>query len=356
MDILKKETLWWRVDAEKPELEIIAAAAQMLREGKLVAFPTETVYGLGANGFNAEAAASIYWAKGRPSDNPLILHIADLKDWEPLVQQITPVARKLAEHFWPGPLTMILPRSFRVPDVVTGGLDTVAVRMPATAVTRELIRQAGVPMAGPSANTSGKPSPTTAEAVWEDLHGRIDAILDCGPCKVGLESTVVDLSGDVPMLLRPGGLTVEALREVIPNLQMDPALAGAEVVIPKAPGMKYRHYAPKAAVEVWEGPKEVVEKAFLKAWQQDTTEEIGFLVTAELAAWLPTSPRVITYGQRSQPQTLAAGLFTALRRFDSLPVRSILAEGVDEAGLGQAVMNRLRKAAGQRIRRFAKGE
>ncbi|MDD3157703.1 L-threonylcarbamoyladenylate synthase [Anaeromusa sp.] len=356
MDTLKKETLWWRVDAKKPDLKIIAAAAQLLREGKLVAFPTETVYGLGANGLDAEASASIYRAKGRPSDNPLILHVADLEAWEPLVQQITPLARKLAERFWPGPLTMILPRSFRVPDVVTGGLDTVAVRMPATAVTRELIRQAGVPMAGPSANTSGKPSPTTAEAVWEDLHGRIDAILDCGPCAVGLESTVVDLSGEVPMLLRPGGLTVEALREVIPNLQLDPALAGAKVAIPKAPGMKYRHYAPKAAVEVWEGPADLVAQAFLEAWQQDTAEETGFLVTEELAERLPASSRVITYGQRRRPQTLAAGLFAALRRFDALPVRSILAEGVEEAGLGQAVMNRLRKAAGQRVRRFAKGE
>ncbi len=356
MDTLKKETLWWRVDSEEPDLEIIKSAAQLLREGKLVAFPTETVYGLGANGLDAEAAASIYQAKGRPSDNPLILHIADFEAWEPLVQQITPIARMLAERFWPGPLTMILPRSSRVPNVVTGGLDTVAVRMPATTVTRELIRQAGVPVAGPSANTSGKPSPTTADAVWEDLHGRIDAILDCGPCKVGLESTVVDLSDEVPVLLRPGGLTAEALREVIPNLQMDPALSGAEVAIPKAPGMKYRHYAPKAAVEVWEGPSELVTQAFLTVWRQDTAEETGFLVTEEMAACLPSSPRVIIYGQRRRPQTLAAGLFAALRRFDSLPVRSILAEGVEEAGLGQAVMNRLRKAAGQRVRRLAKGE
>ena len=158
------------------------------------------------------------------------------------------------------------------------------------------------------------------------------------------------------MLLRPGGLTVEALREVIPNLQLDPALAGAKVAIPKAPGMKYRHYAPKAAVEVWEGPADLVAQAFLEAWQQDTAEETGFLVTEELAERLPASSRVITCGQRRRPQTLAAGLFAALRRFDALPVRSILAEGVEEAGLGQAVMNRLRKAAGQRVRRFAKGE
>ena len=356
MDTLKKETVWWRVDAAKPDSAILKEAAGLLREGKLVAFPTETVYGLGANGLDAEASASIYRAKGRPSDNPLILHIADLEAWEPLVQQIPPIAKKLAARFWPGPLTMILPRSSSVPDVVTGGLDTVAVRMPAAAVTRELIRQAGVPVAGPSANTSGKPSPTTAEAVWEDLHGRIDAILDCGPCAVGLESTVVDLSGEVPILLRPGGLTAEALREVIPNLQLDPALAGAEVATPKAPGMKYRHYAPKAAVEVWEGPPEIVKQAFLQAWSEDAAEETGFLVTAELAACLPSSPRVVIYGQRSRPQTLAAGLFAALRRFDSLPVRSILAEGVNENGLGQAVMNRLRKAAGQRVRRFAKGE
>lgn len=345
-----KETKLWRVDARQPAEHLLEEAAWLLRRGGLVAFPTETVYGLGANGLDAAAAAGIYRAKGRPADNPLILHIADLEGWEPLVQQVTPLARRLAEAFWPGPLTIILPRRRCVPDVVTGGLETVAVRLPVTTVARELIRRAAVPVAAPSANTSGRPSPTTAQAVWDDLAGRIDAVLDGGPCPVGLESTVIDVSGARPVILRPGGLTVEELRQVVPEVLLDPALSGAEAAVPRAPGMKYRHYAPQASLEVLEGTPAALAAALAAAWAREGQDGLGLLVTAETAAQLPSSPHIVVYGRRGQAASLAAGLFAALRRFDSLPVRRILAEGVSEEGLGQAVMNRLRKAAGQRVR------
>ena len=228
--------------------EELAEAAAVLKSGGLVAFPTETVYGLGGNALDEDAARKIYAAKGRPSDNPLIAHISCAAELAPLVREIPEAGRKLMEAFWPGPLTMIFPKSSKVPYGTTGGLDTVAVRMPDDPVASRLIELAGVPVAAPSANTSGRPSPTTADHVWQDMNGRIDMIIDGGPVGIGVESTIVDVSSPVPSVLRPGAITMEMLREVLGEVAVDPAILGPmkEDVKPKAPGMKYRHYAPKA--------------------------------------------------------------------------------------------------------------
>ena len=234
--------------------EELAEAAAVLRSGGLVAFPTETVYGLGGNALDEDAARKIYAAKGRPSDNPLIAHISCAADLAPLVKEIPMAGRKLMEAFWPGPLTMIFPKSGRVPYGTTGGLDTVAVRMPDDPVAGRLIALAGVPVAAPSANTSGRPSPTTADHVWQDMNGRIDMIIDGGPVGIGVESTIVDVSSPVPSVLRPGAITMEMLREVLGEVTIDPAILGPmkEDIRPKAPGMKYRHYAPRAELTLVE--------------------------------------------------------------------------------------------------------
>ena len=240
-----------RVRIEDPEHireEDLEEGAAILRQGGLVAFPTETVYGLGANALDEEAAKKIYEAKGRPSDNPLIAHIAGPAELAPLAKEIPEAARKLMEHFWPGPLTMIFRKKEIVPYGTTGGLDTVAVRMPSDPIARKLIAMAGVPVAAPSANLSGRPSPTTADHVWQDMAGRIDMLIDGGPVGIGLESTIVDVTGEIPMILRPGAITLEMLQEVLGRVEIDPAILGPmkEGTRPKAPGMKYRHYAPKA--------------------------------------------------------------------------------------------------------------
>ena len=238
--------------------EELAEAAAVLRSGGLVAFPTETVYGLGGNALDEDAARKIYAAKGRPSDNPLIAHISCAADLAPLVKEIPMAARKLMEAFWPGPLTMIFPKSGRVPYGTTGGLDTVAVRMPDDPVAGRLIALAGVPVAAPSANTSGRPSPTTADHVWQDMDGRIDMIIDGGPVGIGVESTIVDVSSPVPSVLRPGAITMEMLREVLGEVTIDPAILGPmkEDIRPKAPGMKYRHYAPRAELTLVEAAED----------------------------------------------------------------------------------------------------
>ena len=241
-------------DSEWIKDEELAEAARIIREGGLVAFPTETVYGLGANALNEDAARKIYAAKGRPSDNPLIAHISCMEELEPLVKEIPEAGRKLAEAYWPGPLTMVFPKSEIVPYGTTGGLDTVAVRMPSDPIAGRLIALSGVPIAAPSANTSGRPSPTTAQHVWQDMNGKIEMILDGGPVGIGVESTIVDVSGQVPVVLRPGAITMEMLRETLGEVTIDPAILGpmAEGVRPKAPGMKYKHYAPKAELTLVE--------------------------------------------------------------------------------------------------------
>lgn len=338
------------IDRDKPDDHMLKKAADILKKGGLVAFPTETVYGLGANGLDEKAAAGIYRAKGRPSDNPLILHIADKDEIHNLVSKITPNACLLMDKYWPGPLTIILPRAGIVPDVITGGLDTVAVRLPASIAARRLIALAGIPLAAPSANTSGRPSPTTAQMVLADLDGKIDAIIDAGPCDVGLESTIVDCTTVVPTLLRPGGITLEMLTETLGAVEIDPGLEMKDAV-PKAPGMKYTHYAPKAPMTLFEGEhSRIVEALKQKAAEAKAAgQKVGAVVSVETAAFLPSEVTAAVYGSRVDAGQAAANLYSALRRFDDMHVDVIVAEGIAEDGLGLAVMNRMRKACGYRI-------
>lgn len=339
-----------KIDRDNPDFRILEQAAAIIRQGGLVAFPTETVYGLGANGLDSRAAAGIYAAKGRPSDNPLILHIAEPASLAKLAAEIPESAARLTETFWPGPLTVIVKRSPIVPDCITGGLATVAVRLPSVRAARDLIRLAGVPIAAPSANTSGRPSPTNAEAVAADLNGRVDMILDGGPCEVGVESSVVDCTTPVPTLLRPGGVTLEQLTEVLGVVEVDPALAG-DSVIPRAPGMKYKHYAPNAPLQLVEAPfpasVEILCREVGQALQAG--RKVGAVVSVETAGVIDPRAVISVYGSRGNKAEIAAGLYDALLRFDREAVDVIFAEGIDEAGLGLAVMNRLRKAAGYQI-------
>lgn len=343
-------TEYYKVDPVNPDLTLLAKAAAMLQQGQLVAFPTETVYGLGANGLNEQAVKAIFAAKGRPSDNPLILHIDVADKITTLASEVPPNAAALIERYWPGPLTVVVKRRPIVPDVVTGGLDTVAIRLPSSLVARELIRLAGVPIAAPSANTSGRPSPTTAQAVLADIEGKIAAVIDAGSCDIGVESTVVDCTTPVPTLLRPGGITYEMLIEVLGEVEIDPTLAGAQA-IPKSPGMKYTHYAPAAPLFLVES--EPVATAMLIKREIDQAlaagKTVGAIVSSELADSLPPEVRTAVYGRRGDAAVIAANLYENLRSFDNTPVDVIFAEGLAEKGLGLAVMNRLRKAAGYRI-------
>lgn len=324
----------------------IAQAAQILRTGGLLAIPTETVYGLGADGLNPSAVARIFTAKGRPQDNPLILHIPTA-DWlTRYCVAIPQTAYQLAKIFWPGPLTLILRRNALVPDVVTAGLDTVGMRCPDHPVTRSIIRAAGVPVAAPSANTSGRPSPTTAAHVLEDLGGRIEGIVDGGPCTVGVESTILDLTAAPPRLLRPGGVTLEALQAVLGEVAVDPAVlrqmeAGER---PRAPGMKYRHYAPRAPVTVVQAPPADAARYI----QNHLEEGDGVLCFAEFIGLFQGCPAV-SLGPASDPAEQARRIFDTLRTFDHQPVSRIWAMCPAADGLGLAVSNRLNKAAGFHI-------
>jgi L-threonylcarbamoyladenylate synthase len=344
-------TEYFLVDKENPDRELLQRAAEMLKQGKLVAFPTETVYGLGANGLDEKAVASIYQAKGRPSDNPLILHIADKQDISQLVTHIPANAKVLIDAYWPGPLTIVLQRKPIVPDSVTGGLDTVAVRLPDSVVARELIALAGVPIAGPSANTSGRPSPTSAQAVLDDLEGRIDGIVDAGNCEIGVESTVVDCTTLVPTLLRPGGITMEMLVETLGEVEVDPTLNGASEIMPRSPGMKYTHYAPDAPMVLFEGEYPHIRDLLLEQVEVALVagKKVGVVVSADTETTLPDAVIPSIYGKREQVDEIAANLYMALRKFDDHPVDVIFAEGISEEGLGLAIMNRLRKASGYRI-------
>ncbi len=326
-------------------------AARILRSGGLVAFPTETVYGLGANGLEEAAAKKIYAAKGRPSDNPLIVHISAMEELEPLVTEIPDAGRRLAELFWPGPLTLVFPKSSQVPYGTTGGLETVAVRMPAEDLARRLIALAKVPVAAPSANRSGRPSPTTAWHVWQDMNGRIDMILDGGPVGIGVESTIVDVSGKIPVLLRPGAITLEMLEQAVGHVELDPAIfqAPGENVRPKAPGMKYRHYAPRAEMTLVEGELEKVTQAINQLAEKYTAEgrRVGIICTEETQHFY-TKGIVRCMGSRSREETIAHNLFAVLREFDDLEVDCIYSESLPCEQLGYAIMNRLQKAAGYR--------
>ena len=339
-------------DTKQIKDEELAEAAQILRDGGLVAFPTETVYGLGANALDEAAAKKIYAAKGRPSDNPLIAHISCLEELKPLVAYIPEAGRKLAEAYWPGPLTMVFPKSDIVPYGTTGGLDTVAVRMPSDPVANRLIKLAGVPVAAPSANTSGRPSPTTAQHVWQDMEGKIEMILDGGPVGIGVESTIVDVSGDVPTLLRPGAITMEMLRETVGRVEIDPAIQAppSADLRPKAPGMKYRHYAPHADLQLVEGETDKVVETINALVKEKLAEgkKVGVICTDETKDRFPQG-EVRSVGLRAKEETIAHNLFAVLREFDNLDVDCIYSESFSKDHLGQAIMNRLTKAAGYHV-------
>lgn len=331
------------------KMDALPEAGEIIRAGGLVAFPTETVYGLGADALNEEAARKIYAAKGRPSDNPLIAHIAKKEDIEPLVREIPEAGKKLMDAFWPGPLTLIFPKSGRVPKGTTGGLDTVAVRMPSDPVARRLIELAGTPVAAPSANTSGRPSPTTAEHVRQDMDGRIEMIVDGGPVGIGVESTIVDVTGEIPMVLRPGAITMEMLKKCVGAVEIDPAILGpvSQDFKPKAPGMKYRHYAPKADLTIVSGETEDVVRAISRMAAERESEglSVGIICTDETRALYPCGV-VRSMGVRARQETIAHNLYAVLREFDDLNADVIYSESFEGGELSQAIMNRLCKAAG----------
>lgn len=329
------QTKFW--DLSKNSGDAFQEAGALIKAGELVAFPTETVYGLGANGLDSEAVAKIYVAKGRPSDNPIILHIAKLAELNSLTNDLSPMAKKLAENFWPGPMTLVVPRSKIVPDIVTAGLDTVAVRLPDNENARKLIQAAGVPIAAPSANISGRPSPTTAAEVKEDMDGKIAGILDGGTCQVGLESTVIDTTGKVPVVLRPGGITLEMIKQVMGNVELDKGLVDNNKT-PKAPGMKYKHYAPTAAMHLCR------------------TEEILYLCAGsalekalKVGIVAPFAVSGCVNKTYTSLEDLANKLFYFLRDLDRANVDVIYALTVPEWGLGLAIMNRMKKSCGGSI-------
>ena len=330
--------------------EVIRTAAKILREGGLVAFPTETVYGLGGNGLDSTACEKIYIAKGRPSDNPLILHISEPEELSAIVAEVSPAARLLMDAFWPGPLTMIFKKKEIVPAKATGGLDTVAVRFPSHPVARAIIKAAGLPIAGPSANSSGKPSPTRASHVAYDLDGKIDMIVDGGATEWGLESTIVDVSGEIPVLLRPGAVTREMLAAVVGRIEIDPTILQRPTgdFQPKAPGMKYTHYSPKADVILVRGDGFTEKINALAAADMAAGKRVGVMATEETKA-LYHADVVLSLGSRANPVEIGANLFQTLREFDFLGAEVVYAEVFSEEGEGMAIMNRLNKAAGYHI-------
>lgn len=340
-----------KIEIENIDMSIISEAAQIIREGGVVAFPTETVYGLGADAMNPEAAQEIYTAKGRPSDNPLIVHIAQISDLKNLTDKITPLMKNLAQAFWPGPLTMVIPKKATVPYEITGGLDTVAVRMPNHPVALRLIEASGTCIAAPSANTSGRPSPTAAEHVLADMGGRIPMILDGGEVEIGIESTIIDLTEEIPMILRPGYVTKKMLEEVIGEVHMDPGLIAADSAQkPKAPGMKYRHYAPKGDLRIVEGEEEAVIKTIRTLAAKDMEEgfRVGIIATDETVTNYSVG-QVYSIGSRDDEDSIARHLYSILRKFDEIEVDRIYSESFVSEGLGQAIMNRLLKAAGYQV-------
>jgi L-threonylcarbamoyladenylate synthase len=350
------KTRYYKMDEKIKVLSHIHEAARALQQGGTVAFPTETVYGLGANAFDPKAIKKIFIAKGRPSDNPLIVHIANLSMLDELVSEIPEQAKLLMEKFWPGPLTLIFPKSEKVPIEVTAGLDTVAIRMPDHPVALALLKAAKVPIAAPSANISGRPSPTTGEHVLRDLKGKIDIVLDGGKAQVGVESTVLDLTGKVPMILRPGGVTLEVLKELLGEVIYDPAIRNDNLhdLTPKAPGMKYTHYAPKAKVSIVMGAKEQVAIKFKELAQEARQQglRVGIMCTEDMLFVLkdlndaPNHLEIL--GKGSDLGEIANRLYGALRNCDRYGLDVVYTQGFKEEELGVAIMNRLKKAAGNR--------
>jgi L-threonylcarbamoyladenylate synthase len=348
-----KKTLVLKVDSQEPEMQKIRIAADIIKKGGLVAFPTETVYGLGADALNPKAVRSLFEAKKRPFDNPPIVHVGDAKDVYRLAKEVPPKAKKLMKSFWPGPLTLIFKRLEIVQDVTVAGLDTIAVRMPRHSVALALIRESGCCIAAPSANLAGKPSPTSAKHVLDDLDGRIDAVLDAGPTNIGVESTVLDMTVDPPQVLRPGGTPYEVLKKALERVELHPvAVAEKELAVEKARslGLRHKHYAPDADVIVVEGElSAVVSKVKeLAEFYMRKGCKVGVLATDETAGCYRADV-VKSLGSRSNLAVIAKNLFRLLREFDLEGVDVIIAEGIPAVGLGLAVMNRLRKASGYNI-------
>ena len=343
------KTLIKEIDVNKPDKDLIAVFASMLASGKTVIFPTETVYGLGANALDEEAAAKIYQAKGRPSDNPLLVHIADKEDVYDLVENIDSRAKLLMDRFWPGPLTIVFKKKDIIPARTSGGLDTVAIRMPSDQVARDLIRQAGVPIAAPSANISGRPSPTKPEHIIRDMDGRVDGILVGGPCNYGVESTIVDLSNDVAMVLRPGSITLEMLGEVLGQVDLDPSLKNKDDNIKaKAPGMKYKHYSPRAQVYIVRaGDQEDFARRVDELCLDNAKKGLKTGVMTRSSDQHPYQAQVFDLGESDAE--VAKNLFDSLISLDRESIDIAYVPYFEERGIGVAIMNRLKKAAAYRI-------
>lgn len=340
------ETEFIKIDPENIDMDAMRHAGEIISGGGLVAFPTETVYGLGASAVDSGAAEKIYTAKGRPSDNPLIVHVCSFEQIEELAENIPAYAKKLMQSFMPGPLTLILKKKSCIPDEVTANMDTVGIRFPSNPIAAALIKCSGVPIAAPSANISGKPSPTTARDVMEDMNGKIECIIDGGSCSVGVESTILDASGERPVLLRPGGITVDMIKEICPELKIDSHVlkSVAPDEQPKCPGMKYKHYAPDAEVTVIEGEMENV-----RAKINELLKENKGIVTGVLTMYDSAYDEAVIINAGRQNSEYARNLFSDLREFDRLGVELVFAEFCENDGVGLAVKNRLYKSAGGRV-------
>lgn len=340
-----------KLDPENIDQSIIKEAANIINSGGIVVFPTETVYGIGADAFNEEAVDKIFEAKGRPQDNPLIVHISEIDELYDLAEEVPENAKKLAKKFWPGPLTMILYKKKVLSDKITAGLNTAAIRLPVNKIARALIKESKKPIAAPSANISGRPSPTEASHVTEDLFGKVDMIIDGGSTYIGLESTVVDMTGAVPMILRPGGITKEDITEVLGECCYDPAIIkDNDKIIPKSPGQKYRHYSPKAKVILYKGKIENIVKKINEDYDKFTLQgmKTGIMSTVQTERYY-NEKITLCVGDRTNLLSISSNLFKGLRDFDHMGVDIILAETVDENGLGEAILNRLGKAASEVI-------
>lgn len=338
-----------KINPKNPQISKIRQAAKIIKSGGLVAFPTETVYGLGANALDAKSVKKIFVAKGRPSDNPLIIHIADMADLDMLADHIPSMAYDLMDRFWPGPLTLVLKKSKIVPKIVTGGLDTVAIRMPENKIAQALIRESGIPIAAPSANVAGKPSPTTPKHVADDLSNRIDMIIHGGKTKIGIESTVIDLSRKTPMLLRPGGVTLEQLQGIIGKVAIHPMLRGKKTKSAhRSPGMKYRHYSPNAKIILVEGTKNKVNSKILQllTFYKNQGNKVGIMTSERNIPYKSDMTRFVG----ADFSTIASNLFRTFREFDARKIDIILAQGISHEGLGLGIMNRLGKAAYKKIK------
>ncbi len=333
---------------EKSNIENLTEARDLIKSGELVAFPTETVYGLGADGLNEKAVEKIFIAKGRPQDNPLILHISHMRMLNPLVENIPEDAKLLMEEFWPGPLTIIFNKSKIVPDIISGGLDTVAIRMPKNEIALELINLSETPIAAPSANISGRPSPTDAKTCYEDLKSKIELIIDGGDTLVGLESTVIDMTGEVPTILRPGAITLEMIRKLLPTVEVDKGIL-TKTQTPKSPGQKYKHYAPSADAFLLVGNMDEKLKKLNAFLRKNEDKKIGLMATAEFLEKIDyKNIEIKNLGSITDLENFGSLIFRDLRELDRQNVDVIICEGVEEVGLGMAIMNRLKKSTSNR--------